>query len=360
MTNNQGNNLGLATVGLVVIKKEIINSPDFFAAKAGDPAAADKIIEKVWSDKKTDQLRDYLTNNSIFLTMPSTTRTNILPVQLAQLLSRETKVPWAYGDEIFNAEHTTASKNISRDKRIFFSREFTIADKESVEILQEFSVVIVDDIITSGGSIRGFAEFLRNQNISISHVIGLMGDRRFKIDQKTEKKLEKLMAEKIPFIKYESIKYITRTEAGGLIRLLNSARSDNAISKLTENLRGIQRTGTVRSSQRVTGADRNNCPQRKNKSNVKTGERVSTYTSASNSKGIEWKIRFFRAGQEVKKEKVILSARLGKKEGQILLQDFSRRIAAENDLGPVQVKFTQTGKITEIEPQKEKKLHRER
>ncbi len=40
--------LGLATVGLVNIKKEVINSDDFLAGKRGDIAAADRVIEMIW------------------------------------------------------------------------------------------------------------------------------------------------------------------------------------------------------------------------------------------------------------------------------------------------------------------------
>ena len=80
---SKSNALGLATVGLVIIKKDIITGPDFLVGKAGEPAAADKIIEQVWSNKKTDQLRKELSDNSIFLTVPSTTRANVIPIQFA-------------------------------------------------------------------------------------------------------------------------------------------------------------------------------------------------------------------------------------------------------------------------------------
>ncbi len=354
------NGLGLATVGIVTIKKNIIKSQDFLAGKNGDPAAANAIVQQFWSDKKTEQLREHLISGSVFLTMPSTTSTNIIPVQLAQLLSQKTRTPWANGDELFNAEHTTASKNISRDKRLFNSREFTIADKDSVGILKGYKIIIIDDIITSGGSIRGFAEYLRNQKITVSHVVGLMGDRRFEIDKKTEEKLRNLLKEKNIGIEFESISYITRTEAGGLIRSINNARSENAIRKLTENLQGIQRFGTVKSSARTPGADRYKSNQGKNTSNARLGERVQTYSSAPSTQGIEWKIKFFQGRRIVKMEKIVLPTTLGKEERQKKFKEIGRKIAAKNDLGPVQVKFTKTGKNFELQLQKERKIAFER
>ena len=53
LQTGERNQLGLATVGLVTIKKDIVNSPYFLAGKAGDQTTADKLIQHVWSDKKT-------------------------------------------------------------------------------------------------------------------------------------------------------------------------------------------------------------------------------------------------------------------------------------------------------------------
>lgn len=352
-------NLNPATVGLVTIKKDVITSLDFLAGKAGDPAAANRIVQHIWSDKKTDQLQEQLFDNSVFLTVPSTTRTNVIPIQLAQFLSRETGKPWAIGDEIFKTSHKIASKNIPRNKRIFQNREFENKDQESVEILREFKIVIVDDILTTGGSIRAFSEFLRDQKIKVGHIVGLMGDRRFEIDKKTEEKLRKLLKEKNTGIEFESINYLTRTEAGGLIRLLNSVRTENAIQKITTQLQGIQRFRTVASFERTPGVERDYSPERKNIGNGRTGERVQTYSSASSTQRCAWQVEFFQNNQPIKKETVVLPGNLRKKEEQKQLRDLSRRIVAAHDFGPVQVKFTRTGK-TDLEPQKEKNLDRGR
>lgn len=353
-------NLQPATVGLVTIKKDVIASPDFQAGKAGDPTASDRIVNQVWSDKKTEQLREHLSDNSIFLTMPSTTRLNVIPIQLAKFLSRKTGHPWAIGDEIFKTSHQVASKNIPRNKRLFQSKKFEIRDEKLIEKFKEYKIVIVDDIITTGGSIRVFSEFLKDQKIKVDHVIGLMGDRRFEIDKKTAEKLRKLLKEKNIGINFESINYLTRTEAGGLIQSLNNARSDNAIQKLAEQLQGISRFGVTSNFERTPGTDRNQSPGRKNIGNGRTCERVQTYSSASSTRGCAWKIEFFKGGQPVKKEEVILSAHLGKKEEQDQLRDQSRRIATAYSLGLVQVKFTRTGETKKIELQKEKKIDRGR
>ena len=340
----------MVTVGVVTIKKEIITGTDFLAGKGGDPAAADNVVRQIWTDKKTEQLRERLTADTVFLTMPSSSRMNVIPIQFAKYLAYKTGTPWLKGDELFNAEHNVASKNISKDTRIFNERLFTVTDKNNTDGLQNKKIIIVDDIITSGSSIRNFSEFLRKNDLNISHVVGLMGDRRLEIDQKTEDKLKELLKQKNIDIDFKSISYITRTEAGGLIRLINKARSDNAIRKITNDLQRIQRFGVVADIERAPGVNRYQRPKGKDQGNVGTGQRLQTYSSTS---GVEWQIEFIRDGETVKSEKVVLAADLSKKDQQQQLSNVARRFVLKNNLGIVQTKFSELGKIVSIKRDKE-------
>ena len=349
------NDLGLATVGIVTIKKEVINSSDFLAGKAGDPARADKAVQQIWSNKKTTQLKEHLTDDSIFLTMPSSTRTNVIPIQLAQYLSQKTGIPWIDGDSIFNAKHNIASKNISRDKKVFNKRKYSVSKNKNINSLQNKKIIVVDDIIASGSSIRNFSEFLRSYDLNIYHIVGLMGDRRFEIDKKTENKLKDLLNQKNIGVDFEKIGYITRTEAGGLIRLLNNTRSDNAIRKLTESLHGIQRHGAFTNIKRTSGADRNKSTRGKDRGNVRTGERIQTYSSPSS---IKWELKFIKNDVIVKTIKVETAADLDKKNQLKKLQDYIRKIVVQNKLGLVQVKMKEIGKVVHSQREKKQSLKR--
>jgi hypothetical protein len=357
LETDQRNGLGLATVGIVTIKKDVVTSSDFLAGKDGNPTAADKVVRQIWSDKKTEQLQEHLDTDSVFLTMPSTTRTNIIPVQLAKYLSQETGRPWLNGDNIFNAEHNAASKNIPRDKRIFNARLFSTIDKRNTDKLKNKKVVIVDDIITSGSSIRNLAEFLRNQEINVTHAIGLMGDRRLEIDQKTENKLKELLKQKGIEIDFDTINYITRMEAGGLIRLINNARNDNAIQKITRNLQRVQRHGIIKNTERTPRADWDQGAKGENQGNVGTRERVQTYPSAS---GIEWQLEFIRRGVVIKYENVSVPAELDKTAQLQRISKLAQKIVAKSNLGAVQVKFKETGKTVSLQRGKDNKKSFER
>ncbi len=354
---SKSNNLGLATVGLVTIKKEIITSHNFLAGKGGDPVAADEIIKKVWSDKKTEQLSEYLEDNSLFLTMPSTTGKNVIPLVLAEFLYKKTGIPFALGDEYFDVNHTKPSKSIPRDKRLFEERDFSVNKGKKVEQLNNFNIIIIDDIITTGGSIRAYAELLRNENLKVSHIVGLMGDRRFEIDKKTETKLKTSLEEKKININFESINYITRTEAGSLLRLLNNARTENAIKKITGQLQRIQRCGTVENIKRYSKCEVRGNFQGKDNSNETTGERISAYSSTSSSKQVEWEIKIFRGENLIKKENVFISGDLGGKNEQKKIKNTIRRIVSTYNFGLVRVKFRKTGKTAELNLPQKNKIH---
>ncbi len=279
-------NLGLATVGIVSLKKEVLESEDFLAAKQGsDIDAATRVIDKVWKSKKSDQLKNNIVENTVFLSMPSTTKQNILPAMMAIKFSDDFDCPFVYGDDLFNTLHGKASKKIARDKRVFNPREYSVADPEGVSSqLKGKNVVLVDDVITTGSSIRHFTEFLRKHNIWVNHVACLMGDRRLALDTKTEKKLDLALQEKGVDIQIDTINHITRSEAGGLLRRLNGLRGENGLRKFTEDLQRIQRKPSLKSAQGYSRG-RKYCQQRGDRGVEQLCERVQTYSCSST--GIE-------------------------------------------------------------------------
>lgn len=231
-----------ATVGCSNIKKDVVESPDFLAGKNGDVEATDRVIEQIWHPHKTKVLEKQLTSETVFLSQPSTTKSNVIPIQLALRLSSKLDRPFVNGDEYFDTLHNIASKNISRDRRVFNKREFNFVDKEKMNsLLEGKDIIIIDDIITTGSSIRYFKEFLTEQNLNVIHAVGLMGDRRLELDSSTKNKLSDLLKNKNINVDIEDIDHITRMEAGGLIRLLNSLKGQNGIKKFTKDLQGVQR-----------------------------------------------------------------------------------------------------------------------
>ena len=269
-------NIKLATVGHSNIKKDVIGSGDFINGKKGDTEAAERIVNQIWRDYKTEQLQEEVSEKAIFVSLPSTSSTNIIPFQLSLKLSKSLNCECVNGDELFNVAHEKSSKDIPRDKRVFHKRDYESDNPEKTKaLLSGKEIIIVDDIITTGSSIRNFKEFLEVQNFQVAHAVGLMGERRLALDSTTKEKLEKLLKDKKTDIDINTIDYITRAEAGGLIRTLNSLNSENGIGKFTRDLRGIQREGITSDIGRNTSADRNSSAKRENISNEEAGKKIS-------------------------------------------------------------------------------------
>lgn len=231
-------------VGKAKQDKEVMASGDWQAAKErADFQAAVRVVDQAWNLKKTDQLRRVLDDpkNIILVTQPSTSKQNMIPVALAKRLSVELKTIYIDGDDYFNTRHRQQSKHIPQYRRAFEKRIFVSNNIEELkEKIGSKNVVIIEDVLTTGGSVADFAHHLHNEGIKTESITGLMGEKRLKIDEKTFEKLDQaLKGNTIAVNSSELAQHITRAEAGGLIMMINSARSENARKKLTGNLQGL-------------------------------------------------------------------------------------------------------------------------
>lgn len=244
-----------ATVGCSNIKKDVVESPNFIAGKYGDVEATDKVIEQIWHPKKTKVLEKQLTSKTVFLSQPSTTKSNVIPIQLALRLSSRLERPFVNGDEFFDTLHNVASKNISRDRRVFNKREFNLVDKEKMNsLLQGKDIIIVDDIITTGSSIRNFKEFLTEQNLNVIHAVGLMGDSRLELDSSTKNKLSDLL-------KTKNINVDMYPELAGAVAAITAMEKKAEIDGLKHEQRAIV-SARVRQNI-IESIERGNIPQMK-------------------------------------------------------------------------------------------------
>ena len=203
--------------------------------------ASDWVINQLWSDKKTDQLKQVFTDpeNVIFITQPSTSGTNALPIKFAEKLSNEFKADFIIGEILVESRHQEQAKEISFTKRAFHPRKYVIHEPKAIkEAIGNKEVCVVEDIITSGGSVASFTKALNREGIEIKSIAALTGERRLNIDQKTHDRLEQaLQAKNININTQDLTNFLTRTEAGGIIMTANSAKSQVAIEKLEADLR---------------------------------------------------------------------------------------------------------------------------
>ncbi len=236
-------------VGRSRIDRALLVSADWQAAKEGfDTAAAGRIVDALWSGRKTQQLKALLPTpeTTLLLTQPSTSKTNVIPVCFAERLAREIGAPYLVGDAYFKSLHGRQAKHMSRSERIFNRRRYAPFDaNEFKERIGARQIVIVEDILTTGGSVAEFASCLDGLGLKIKSVAGLMGDRRLNVDEKTRQRLQQALAAKqLPAGDLASI--LTRTEAGALIMIANNVRTEHAREKLARNIQGLLDRGTAK------------------------------------------------------------------------------------------------------------------
>jgi len=230
-------------VGKSKLNRSIVNSPDWKAAKENnDFEAADRIVKQIWSDKKTKLLAQIIKypEDTIFVTQPSTSGTNVIPIQLADKLSNELSIQYLIGDEYFHAVHKEQSKHIPRLQRPFHQRQYLSSDlDEFKKHIGNKQIVLVEDVLTTGGSVAAFSRHLNGEDFNVTSVAALMGDRRLHVDRKTTDRLDQALKLNGYVAADQMSNHLTRSEAGGIIMLINNARSQNAKQKLSENLQRL-------------------------------------------------------------------------------------------------------------------------
>lgn len=236
-------------VGKSRIDRQLLGSADWQAAKESfDMHAAGRIVDALWSDQKTAQLKALLPapENTLLVTQPSTSKTNMIPIRFAQRLSQEIGVPYLVGDSYFKSLHGRQAKHMSRSRRIFDRRQYAPFNANGFQRQVEGKeVVIVEDILTTGGSVAEFAKCLDGLGVKIKSVAGLMGDCRLNVDEKTRQRLRRALADKqLPAGDLADI--LTRTEAGALIMIANNVRTEHAREKLARNIQGLLDRGTAK------------------------------------------------------------------------------------------------------------------
>ena len=262
-------------VGKSQIDKNVMNSEDWLKAKSGDMDAAKRVVDSLWSEKKTEQLKEIIgdAKDRVLVTMPSTSGMNILPKVMAQKLAKEFdgKLQVIQGDEFFNLTHSAEIKNISRFDRVFFERKYK-TEKPFDKNIEGKKAILVDDIFTTGGSAKTFAKELANNKLEVSNVVGLMGDKRFNVDKSTEQKLNSALKNTGIAADTSRLKsLLTRTEAGMLIQRLNREKGlkNEKYRELTKRIQGLYKGVFVKDLRGNTKLGRYKGPGRAHRDNAK-------------------------------------------------------------------------------------------
>ena len=267
-------------VGKSQIDTEIILSDDFLQAKMGDLDAGRRVVDSVLTEKKIEQIKDLVGDpgDKVIITVPSTSGRNVLGIAMAEKISAEYggKLKAVRGDDYFNVLHSQEIKNISRFDRIFFKREYEM-DEPLGKDIEGKKVILLEDTITTGGTTKDFARELNKRGLKISNVVGLMGDKRFQVDEKTEAKLKSALKDAGIAADTSRLKsLLTRTEAGMLIQRINKEKGlkNEKFRALTSRIRGLYNGSSMKNIRRDKDTGRDNGPERANSSNAKATQKV--------------------------------------------------------------------------------------
>ena len=232
-----------AVVGRVTLNKPLVKSDDFKAAKNGDGDAARRVVAAQWTPRKTELLKETLPpgKDPVFLTQPSSSRTNQIPITLACLIKEQMgKGKVLIGDAFFDVGHDFEVKNLSLNERIYKKRVYVPFDIEALkEKINHRPIVLVEDVLSSAGSLRDLARVLSDNDLPIESAAALMGENRLTVDLKSAEKLKTALTAYTDVDTANLNSHLTRTEAGRIIRQINQARTPNAREKLTRKLQGL-------------------------------------------------------------------------------------------------------------------------
>jgi hypothetical protein len=276
--------------------KKIFNSPDWLAAKTTcDGAAAARVIDKLWTTSKTAALQAKLPSRSrdlAVISQPSTSGQNVLAFELAKKVAKELHADCYLGDDFYNALHTTQSKHIARLQRPFNPREYVAVDPHRVtQILGGKTVIVAEDILTTGSSVKHFLRALQKDGIKVSAVAALLGDRRLAVDDKTKEALIGALHQggiDLPPERTQQLALsLTRTEARGIALLASNVRSENGREKLTRKLQGVLDQGIAPDLGRVADQRRNHGAQGKDPGYKGTPEGIQAWHFQDPATGTE-------------------------------------------------------------------------
>jgi hypothetical protein len=231
-------------VGKVEADKALLQTSDWEAAKsAADVEAAQRIIAQLWTPKKTKALKAliYDATDVVMVSQPSTTRCNVLPFALAQTLAKEIGARHFAGEQFYDVLHSEQTKHIPRLQRPFQPRQYALAEPQMLkDKLAGKTVLVTEDLLTTEGSVKHFIRALNDDGIKVRSVVALSGDPRLSVDDKTRDALRKALQEKgIDLPAEELADKVTRTEARGIVLLVNSVRTENGREKITRKLQGL-------------------------------------------------------------------------------------------------------------------------
>ncbi|WP_211236361.1 phosphoribosyltransferase [Desulfovibrio inopinatus] len=210
--------------------RRLQRSTDWKAAKTGDLDAARRIVSSAWKSVHTEVIKAKLNPKkvTVFISVPSTTRANTLPVALGEMLAQRTGGLFIDGGKFYKSRHPAPVKNIAPEERPFKVRDYIMMDGANISsVLDGKNVAVVEDVLTTGASAKLFVRALGRSGIQVDTVAGLMGDPRLNAEPQLVSKLRKAFTRNdINLNAKETASVLSRGEVNVILNQLNKAESN--------------------------------------------------------------------------------------------------------------------------------------
>ena len=171
-----------ATLSAPSQQSALLIDPDFVDAKEGDAQAAQRLIDKLFSEEKLAEVKGMIdpTRPTVFISMPGTSRRNQIPAVFAEFLAEKTGQSFIDSDEHVMPLHNKKMRKLGRAERMFNPRLFKPFEDNFFDDLKaqhpNAKFIIVEDVFTTGASVNTFARFLQKNGIPVEGIIGVNGN----------------------------------------------------------------------------------------------------------------------------------------------------------------------------------------
>ena len=237
-----------------VPKDRLSADPDWQAGKKeGDHEAAARFAENNWDEGKTEKVLSLVDNPAdvVFISQPSTSGKNVIPLALAEKLAKDTGGEAINGRELFDVLHGQESKTIGPPERMFHERIYEpVSIEEIVGKIGDREVIVVDDIYTTGSSALALINSLREAGANVKGHVGYFGDVRLAVKETDIARLQTAFdAAGMKISAADLAGVLTRNEIGHMVQNINKTRTQDGRDQLAERIRGILDRKAIRASE---------------------------------------------------------------------------------------------------------------
>lgn len=260
---------------------------DFEAGKKGDLEAATRFAEDNIDKARTKRyIKRVADDNTVLVSMPSTTGKNLHAIALANLVSDVSKqgkklpnVPVINGADIAVPARTEEAKTVDRAERPF-KQEPYIPKEAMGKLLAGKNIILTEDIISQGGSVANMQRVLEALGYEVRGVVSSMGINILYPARNTSLH-DKFKEEILDLVDAGDInlhKLLTREEENIILNSIREISSKEGKVDYAEKVAALLRSRTAESIRNGISRDfPERYPQAKAGSGLRAGTRTRTY-----------------------------------------------------------------------------------